>query len=374
MGEVICGNIGSSVRCEYAVLGRFVNLAARLMCYESENKKIKIICSDRIVQGDSANEYLMEKELVAKGFSSDIKIFGLAEIYDGDLDTFLDSKQKSFIREREVIKAINLVLDCNFSLKTDSDELMLKMSEEKFWDHKSFIRNRLGVFYGPPGSGLSTTLSVAKERFSNAVESQKVILLEDDKSGFQALEFFSIWRSFLIQLSESFRNMLDVKGDCFSIFQNYVLNTIPHKVESLPLLQKLLPKSMKKTKSSDLQSVINDSDENSQDDVDKKSVSDTSDVIIDLLESVVKKLSRVIVIFIENLPSLDFASLSVFNKIHQRQVEGIFVFGTSKIELYSFLALSVLPPLLLFLLLLQYCLTNVTNITTNTTTNITINN
>ena len=52
-GVTFCGVVGSPHRCEYAVMGPCVNLAARLMC-QAENKNARVLCNaelrDRIVE------------------------------------------------------------------------------------------------------------------------------------------------------------------------------------------------------------------------------------------------------------------------------------------------------------------------------------
>ena len=44
-GTAYCGVVGSAYRCEYAVLGPAVNLAARLMC-ACEKHGVEILCND----------------------------------------------------------------------------------------------------------------------------------------------------------------------------------------------------------------------------------------------------------------------------------------------------------------------------------------
>jgi class 3 adenylate cyclase len=46
-GTAYCGLVGASYRCEYALMGPAVNLAARLMC-KCEEKGVELLCNDQL--------------------------------------------------------------------------------------------------------------------------------------------------------------------------------------------------------------------------------------------------------------------------------------------------------------------------------------
>lgn len=72
-GNVYCGLVGSSTRCEYAMMGSSVNLAARLMsaCQESGI----LVNEDVHFEASSEYEFCPQPKIIAKGYTHPVDVF-----------------------------------------------------------------------------------------------------------------------------------------------------------------------------------------------------------------------------------------------------------------------------------------------------------
>ena len=67
-----CGLIGSVSRCEYTVMGKSINLAARLMASAQPGT---ILCDLNIRSRDDEHSFISLKEIKAKGYSNKVTVF-----------------------------------------------------------------------------------------------------------------------------------------------------------------------------------------------------------------------------------------------------------------------------------------------------------
>ena len=83
MGEVIAGNLGSSHRLEYTVIGAPVNLASRLESLTRNFPEHPILMSDavRVLLGDRVRVESLGRHQV-KGWPEPIEVFGLIGLND----------------------------------------------------------------------------------------------------------------------------------------------------------------------------------------------------------------------------------------------------------------------------------------------------
>ncbi|EGB08489.1 hypothetical protein AURANDRAFT_63788 [Aureococcus anophagefferens] len=84
VGKGFCGLVGAPNRCEYAVMGPTVNLAARLMAAASKKQSEPIFVDERVSraarQSQSTRHVFTAMEPIkAKGFAEPVKVFALAE-------------------------------------------------------------------------------------------------------------------------------------------------------------------------------------------------------------------------------------------------------------------------------------------------------
>ncbi|KAH8046285.1 cGMP-dependent protein kinase [Aureococcus anophagefferens] len=84
VGKGFCGLVGALNRCEYAVMGPTVNLAARLMAAASKKQSEPIFVDERVSraarQSQSTRHVFTAMEPIkAKGFAEPVKVFALAE-------------------------------------------------------------------------------------------------------------------------------------------------------------------------------------------------------------------------------------------------------------------------------------------------------
>ena len=89
-GSAYCGLVGSDYRCEYAILGPSVNLAARLMC-ACEKMNTNLLCNDALCEQmlqmhDASYMFTSRGKHTVKGYDNPVEFFVPEPNNDNDLD------------------------------------------------------------------------------------------------------------------------------------------------------------------------------------------------------------------------------------------------------------------------------------------------
>ncbi len=115
VGVGFCGLVGAPNRCEYAVMGPSVNLAARLMCAASKSDK-DVYVESGIERATSVSPqarlcvFNACEPIKAKGFSEMVKVFSLEEAAKDRAHT-LTHEDVAFTGNDDVLRDISAVLD-----------------------------------------------------------------------------------------------------------------------------------------------------------------------------------------------------------------------------------------------------------------------
>lgn len=74
-GRVYCGNVGNPMRCEFAVLGSSVNLAARLMSACASNCHCMLVTEEIRHSTSDCHEFIQVSSIAAKGYEQLVSVF-----------------------------------------------------------------------------------------------------------------------------------------------------------------------------------------------------------------------------------------------------------------------------------------------------------
>lgn len=162
-GRVFCGAIGASTRREYAVVGRTVNLAARLM----SRAHGAILCDDSTMRGTTpVARYTPLQPMSAKGFADAVVPFRLDELLQGEAAPV--ASVQLFGRDAEMRRLLELT-------------------------HDAAAGRRTIVVEGAPGSGKSTLMNA----FSEAAARTGALVLRGQAQWNQRAASYHAWTPIL---------------------------------------------------------------------------------------------------------------------------------------------------------------------------------
>jgi len=211
LGRVYCGKVGSASRHEYTILGRSVNLAARLMC----NAAVGTILCDGNIRFKSKSLYTFDQlpALQAKGFQKPVPIFKLiARVNCESSEDESQSKQfkplslKSQVRRDELESALQFLL-CG-------------VSDKVFGCNDSVVNvKRVLVLQGPHKYGKSTLMKLISSEISarsiapaGSLESCIVVSFTSTNHLDEHVGFFTSWKRIYSEITSSISTFLGISS------------------------------------------------------------------------------------------------------------------------------------------------------------------
>jgi class 3 adenylate cyclase len=145
MGSVYCGLVGSKARCEYAMMGSSVNLAARLMAQCSPGF---VAVNDTVYQGANQDfEFQTLEPINAKGYENKVEVYC----------------PMNRVQSRTIGLGNRLNQHCKFVGRTE-EKLMFNQDLMNFGYGKYSTERTIGhIIEGPPGMGKTSLIAEINE-------------------------------------------------------------------------------------------------------------------------------------------------------------------------------------------------------------------